>query len=62
MPPSSVVRRRRPYSLKISSETTGPVKVKFHMEFLWVGGKNLWSNGPGHMTKMVAMPINGKNL
>ena len=37
-PLSSVVRRRRPHSLNIfSSETTGPIKVKFHMELLWDG-------------------------
>ena len=24
-------------------------------------GTNVCSNGPGHMTKMAAMPINGKN-
>ena len=32
------------------------------MELLWDGGTNVCSNGPGHMTKMVAMPIYGKNL
>ena len=58
-----VVRRRRPHSLNIfSSETTGPIKVKFHMELLWDGGTKVCSNVPGHMTKMVAMPIYGKNL
>ena len=25
-------------------------------------GKESFSNGPGHMTKMAAMPIYGKNL
>ena len=61
-PPSSIVRRR-PHSLNIfSSETTGPIKVKFHMELLWDGGTKVCSNGPGHMTKMAAMAIYGKNL
>ena len=32
------------------------------MEFLWNGGAKVCSNGPGHMTKMAAMPIYGKNL
>ena len=60
---SVVVRRRRPHSLNIfSSETTGPIKVKFHMELLWDGGTKVCSNVPGHMTKMAAMPIYGKNL
>ena len=43
-----------------SSETTGPIKVKFHMELLWDGGMKVCSNVPGHMTKMAA--IYGKNL
>ena len=58
-----VVRRCRPHSLNIfSSETTGPIKVKFQMELLWDGGTKFCSNVPGHMTKMAAMPIYGKNL
>ena len=67
-PLSSVVCRtsyivvRRPHSLKIfSSETNGPIKVKFHMELLWDRGTKVCSNGPGHLTKMAAMPIYGKN-
>ena len=28
----------------------------------WQGGKKVYINGPGHMTKMAAMPIYGKNL
>ena len=52
-----------PHSLNIfSSETTGPIEAKFHMESPWDGGTKVCSNGPGHMTKMVAMPIYGKNL
>ena len=46
----------------ISSETTGPIEAKFHMEPPWDGGMKICSNGPGHMTKMVAMSIYGKNL
>ena len=46
----------------ISSETTGPIEVKFHMESPWDGETKDCSNGPGHMTKMAAMPIYGKNL
>ena len=54
---------RRPHSLNIfSSETTGPIRVEFHMELLCDGGSKVCSNGPGHMTKMAAMPIYGKNL
>ena len=32
------------------------------MELLWDGGTKVCSNGPGHMTKMGAMLIYGKNL
>ena len=53
----------RPHSLNIfSSETSGPMKVKFHMELLEDGGTKVCSNGPGRKTKMTAMPIYGKNL
>ena len=59
-PPSYVVVCRRPHSLNIfSSETTEPIKVKFHMELLW--GMKVCTNGPGHMTKMATIPIYGKN-
>ena len=59
-PPSSVCR---PHSLNIfSSETTGPIEAKFHMESPWDRGTKVCSNGPGHMTKVAAMPIYSKNL
>ena len=32
------------------------------MEPLWEGRKKVYINGPGHMTKMVILPIYGKNL
>ena len=32
------------------------------MELLWDWGTEVCSNGPGHTTKMAAMPIYGKNL
>ena len=32
------------------------------MESPWDGETKVCSNGPGHMTKMAAMPIYGKNL
>ena len=31
------------------------------MEPPWEGGTKVFINGPGHMTKMAAMPIYGKN-
>ena len=56
--PLSVVRP--PFS-KIFSKTVGPVKTKFHMEPQWDGGTKVCSRGLGHMTKMAATPIYGKN-
>ena len=46
----------------IASETTGPIEAKFHVEPPWDGGTKVCSNGSGHMAKMAAMPIYGKNL
>ena len=31
------------------------------MEPPWDWGRKVYTNGPGHMTNMAAMPINGKN-
>ena len=45
-----------------SSDTAWPIKAKFYVEQSWQGGKKVCINGPGHMTKMAAMPIYGKNL
>ena len=64
--PSSVVvvRRRRPSTISnvFSSETARPIKAKFYVEPPWEGGTKVYINGPGHMTKMAAIPIYGKNL
>ena len=58
----SVCRGRRSQCSKIFfSETAGPIKAKFYVEPLWVGGTKVCSWDPGHMTKMAAMPIYGKN-
>ena len=69
---ASVIRRpsvRLPSSVVCSSsviifsaETTGLIKVKFHMELLWDRGTKVCSNSPGHITKMAAMPIYVKNI
>ena len=65
--PYSGVRRRRcrcrQQCLNIfSSETALPIKAKFYVEPPWEGGTKVYINGPGHMTKLAAMPIYGKNL
>ena len=43
------------------SDTTWPIKLKFYMEPPLVGGMKVYSWDFGHMTKMAAMPIYGKN-
>ena len=60
--PSVVIRRPSNISNVFSSETTWPIKAKFYMEPPWEGGPKVNINSPGHMTKMAAMPIYGKNL
>ena len=61
-PSASVVRRpSSTFSNIFSSETAWPIKVKFYVEPPWEGGTKVYINGPGHMTKMAAMPIYGKN-
>ena len=58
-PPSSVfVIVSRAHSLNIFSSET----IQIHMAPLWDRGLKVCSNGPGHMTKMAAMAIYGKNL
>ena len=61
MDPASV---RRPFTFSniFSSETARPIKAIFYVEPPWAGGTKVCINGPGHMTKMAAMPIYGKNL
>ena len=58
--PASSVRSQ--FSNVFSSETAWPIKAKFYVEPPWEGGTKVYINGPGHMTKMAAMPIYGKNL
>ena len=43
-------------------ETAWLIEAKFYVEPPWDEGTKVWSNGLGHMTKVVAMPISGKNL
>ena len=55
------VRRLFTFSNIFSSETAWPIKAKFYVEPPWEGGTKVCINGPGHMTKMAAMSIYGKN-
>ena len=50
------------FSNIFSLETTGPIEAKFQTEPPWDGETKVCLNGRGHMTKMAAMPICGKNL
>ena len=58
----SVVRRPSTISNDFSSETSGPIVTKFHMQPLGPLGMKSCSNGLGHMTKMAAMSMYVKNL
>ena len=50
------------FSKFFSWETAMLIEAKFHVEPQWDRGTKVCSNGPGHMTKMAAMPIYGKNM
>ena len=43
------------------SKTACPIKAKFYVEPPWVGGIKVCSRHQGHITKMAATPIYGKN-
>ena len=58
-PCSVVCRRRRQTSSPL--KPLGQSKPNF-IEPPWEGGTKVCINGPGHTTKMAAMPIYGKNL
>ena len=63
-PASSYVRRRRTSStiLNIFSKTPCSIKAKFYVEYPLERGMKICSRHFGHMTKMAATPIYGKNL
>ena len=58
---TSSVRLRPQCSNIFFSETAWPIKAKFYVEPPWVGGTKFCSRHLGHMTKMAATPIYGKN-
>ena len=59
--PSYVRRRRRPQFQTSSLKPLARSKLNFDVEPPWVGGTNVCSRHLGHMTKMAATPIYGKN-
>ena len=44
------------------AETAGPILNRVHMQPSDSGGIKVGSDGPGHLTKLAAMPIYSKNL
>ena len=55
-----IVRRKHSTNI-LSSETTGPIKAKFHTDPQWAEEMKVSSPHQGHMTKMAATPIYDKN-
>ena len=45
----------------VSSETTRPIELKFHMKTSYDRLAKIYTNCTGHMTKMATTPIYGKN-
>ena len=66
MDPASVVVR--PSSVRPHFQTSstlkplGQSKPNFMWSLLGKGGTKVYINGPGHMNKMAAMSVYGKNL
>ena len=50
------------FSKFFSSETSGPIEAKFHVEPPLDGETKVCSNSLGHMTNMAAMPVCGKTV
>ena len=49
-----------PFFHPSSSETTGPIKLKFQIKTPYDAETNVCSNDPGHMAKVAPTPIYGK--
>ena len=50
------------FSNIFSSENSRPIEAKSYVKPPWDGGTIVYSNGPGHLTKMAAMPIYDKSI
>ena len=46
---------------KVFSQTIGPIVLKFHVKTPYDKLAKIYAKYSGHMTKMTAMPIYGKN-
>ena len=60
--PSSSLYVRSQCSNAFFSETTWPFIIKLHIDHPLEGGTKVCINGQGHMTKIAAIHIYGKNL
>ena len=60
-PYSSVRRSVLSSTISNISETACPIKAKFYVEPPWGRGTKVCLRHLGHLTKMAAMPIYGKN-
>ena len=58
---SSSVVRPSVHIFKHLLKPLGQSNPNFYVEPPWEGGTKVYINGPGHMTKMAATPIYGKN-
>ena len=60
---ASLRRRRRPSTMfKNLLKNAWPIKAKSHVKLPLKVGRTFCVNGPGHMTKITAMPLYGTNL
>ena len=59
---SSLLFASSAFSNTFSSETPGPISIKFHIQHPGNGRLKIYSNGPDPMARMATMPIYGKNL
>ena len=58
--PWSIVTQIQHFQTSFPEKPLGGLKSNLIVEPQLVGGTQICSNGPGHMTKMAAMPIYGK--
>ena len=60
--PWSKATQIQQFQTSFSEKPLCGIEAKFHVEPQLDRGTKDCSNGPGHMTKMAAMPIYGKNM
>ena len=58
--PRSLILESQQHIKTVSSETTRPTELKFHMKTPYDRLAKIYTNCTGHMTKMATTPIYGK--